>query len=146
MKGRKPNNVTKLPFKGDMEGVAVPDPAPDMSEDAAKVWREIAPILIRQSRLLPQYRPMFRVWCEAFSDYLKFTYAVHTDGDYYTVKTRNGDQMKKHAAASLRQDAIANMSRVGALFGLSPVDDQRFEGGGQGDLLDQLKKALDGPV
>jgi len=142
MKGAKPNNVTKLPMKGDFDPANVPEPPATMSEEGAAVWREIAPVLVMKQRFDLQFRPMFRVWCEAFSDYLKFTDDLQCYGDYFETKTRNGKQEKKRAAWGQRQEVISTLTRLAALYGLSPIDEQRFENDGQGDLLASLMAKL----
>ncbi|QDL91509.1 P27 family phage terminase small subunit [Paroceanicella profunda] len=144
MKGRKPEAPNVVPLREGAASAPAPEPYDDMSVDAAATWRELAPDLAMRGRLKPAYRPMFRVWCEAFSDVLKFTYDLHTMGDYFRTETRNGLQEKKRAAWGQRQDAIANMTRIGALFGLTPLDEARFGPDGQKDLLAMLKETLDG--
>ena len=60
------------------------------------------------------------------------------------MKTRNGLQEKKRAAWGQRQDALATMQRIGALYGMSPVDEARLGNGGQGSFLEELEKAMRG--
>jgi hypothetical protein len=44
---------------------------------------------------------------------------------------------------SVQQESLSAMTRLSALFGLSPVDDARLKsGGGQGDLFDRLMEQL----
>lgn len=145
MKGRKPNAPNIVPLHGGAARSEIPDPPVDMSEDGAAVWRDLAPSLAAKGRLNVIYLPMFRIWCEAYSDFLKFSYDLHTHGDYFVNdKGRNGVQEKQRAPWKLRNDAITTMTRIGALFGLTPLDEQRLGSDGQKDLLALIREQLDG--
>ena len=143
MKGAKPALDNVLPMKGDIRK-SVPD-APDfMSSEARDVWERRASIQVSKERLEPQHADLFAAYCEAVADFIRFTGDLAMMGTYFSVKTRNGDQEKKRAAWGQRQDALATMRQLSALFGMSPVDEARFRNGGQGDLLNDLMKQLDG--
>ena len=70
---------------------------------------------------------------------------IALEGRTYSVMTRNGLQQKKTANWQARQDALANLRQLGALFGMTPVDEARLSSGGQGDLFDDLLRQLRGP-
>lgn len=143
MKGAKPQLDNVVPMKGD--SVRQAPPAPDLMSDAGKVvWERLASVLIAKGRLEPHHEDMFMAYCEAVADVIELTSNIVMSGRTYEVKTRNGLQQKKTADWQARQDALANMRQLGALFGMSPVDDARLQGGGQGDLFDDLMKKLDG--
>jgi hypothetical protein len=44
----------------------------------------------------------------------------------------------------MQQEAMAKMQQLGALFGMSPVDEKRLGAGGQGDLFDEVLKKING--
>ncbi|KQI66957.1 hypothetical protein AN189_18045 [Loktanella sp. 3ANDIMAR09] len=142
MKGRKPNPLGNvIPMKGDAAR-RVPD-APDwMSEDARKVWDELAPELIAKDRLQPAFTYQFASYCESVSNFLAATAVIAIDGFWFETKTRNGVQQKKTAAFGVQQEAMNAMRRDSALFGLSPVDEARLGEGGQGDLFADIMKQL----
>lgn len=143
MKGAKPKLDNVIPMKGDAMR-QTPD-APDfMSDEGRAVWDRLAPIMVRKERLEPHFEDMFAVYCEAAADFIRFTGEVAAFGSWYEVETRNGMQQKKRAVWGLRQDAMATMQRLSAVFGLSPVDEKRFSISGQGDLLAELEKTLNG--
>ncbi len=145
MKGRKPKPDNVIPMKGDVQK---PVPAaPDLMSDAGKVvWDRLAPELVRHDRLQPHHADMFQAYCEAVADVIELTSNIALIGRTYAVLTRNGLQQKKTADWSARQDALANMRQLGALFGMSPVDEARLRTDGQGDLFDRLLSKLnDGP-
>jgi len=146
MKGPKPKPSNVIPMKGDATR-PVPDAPAFLSDEGKEVWARLAPDMVRMSRLETHYHDLFAAYCEAAADLMRFTIAL-VDGRYnYTVETRNGAQEKKAAAWGQRQEAIANLRQIGALFGMSPVDEQRLSDGGQGSLLDELQRAMkNGPA
>lgn len=143
MKGPKPNLKNVIPMKGD-EVAEVPSPPDHMTELGAEIWVKLAPIMSKKGRLEAHYQDLFRVYCEAAGDVIRFTIKLDDLGFNYTAKTRNGIQEKKRADWGQRQEAIATLARIGALFGMSPVDEARLSTGGQGDMLDALRKAVSG--
>jgi P27 family predicted phage terminase small subunit len=143
MKGAKPKPNNVIPMKGDATK-PVPEPLYFLSDEGKEVWKRLAPEMVMLDRLKPQYHDLFAAYCEAAADLMRFTIQL-VDGRYnYTAKTRNGIQEKKSAAWGQRQEAIANLRQIGALFGMSPVDEQRLSDGGQGSLLDELTRAVRG--
>lgn len=144
MKGRKPNlppNV--IPMKGDARiGKPVPDAPEFMREEARRVWDELAGELVAKDRLQPLYLYSFASYCESVASFIEATACLAMDGYYFETMTRNGRQQKKVAMWGIQQEAIATMTRLSALFGLSPVDEARLKGGGQGDLFDDIMQQL----
>ena len=142
MKGRKPDPVGNvIPMKGDAQR-RVPD-APDfMSDEARRVWDELAPELVAKDRLQPAYTYQFAAYCESVSNFLQATAVIAVDGFWFSTKTRNGRQQKRTAAWGAQQEAMNAMRRDAALFGLSPVDEARLKSGGQGDLFEEMMKQL----
>lgn len=142
MKGAKPQPAGKvIPMKGDTARPVLE--APDMLTDLGKeVWAELAPILARQGRLEPHYRYQFASYCESVATFISATNDIALEGRWYEVQTRNGLQKKRTAAFNIQQEAGNAMRRDAALFGLSPVDESRLSGDGQGDLFDQIMNQL----
>ncbi|APX23183.1 MULTISPECIES: phage terminase small subunit P27 family [Salipiger] len=143
MKGRKPTLDNVVPMRGDAPK-PVPAPPDLMSEAGKAVWEELAPELVRMDRLKPHYEHMLAAYCESAADVIELTSNIAVEGRTYAVQTRNGMQQKKTANWQARQDAFANMRQLGALFGLSPVDDARLATGGQGDLFEELLRGIRG--
>ncbi|SIO36645.1 phage terminase, small subunit, putative, P27 family [Rhodovulum sp. ES.010] len=143
MRGAKPRLDNVVPMKGDVRR-PVPD-APDfLSDEGRKAWDRLAPILIAKDRLEPQFEDLFAAYCEAVAAFVEATGDLAAFGKYFETKTRNGKQEKKRAAWGQRQEAIATMARLSALFGFSPVDEKRMASNGQFDLLAELEKSLNG--
>ncbi|AUR04256.1 putative phage terminase, small subunit, P27 family [Phaeobacter inhibens] len=144
MKGRKPNLENVIPMKGDMPK-EIPF-APDFLDDLGRqVWDELAPELVKKGRLELLYKYQFGSYCSAVSNFIQATNTLALEGLFYeTGKGRNGNQRRKHPALALQDTAAASMRRDSALFGLSPVDAARLEGGDQGDLFDEVMKQLNG--
>lgn len=143
MKGRKPNMDNVVPMREEM-----PKPVPAahdlMSEPAKAVWERLAPELVKFDRLKPHFEDIFAAYCESVADVIELTSNIALEGRTYAVKTRNGMQQKKTANWQARQDALANMRQLGALFGMTPVDEARLSTGAQGDLFDDLLRQLRG--
>lgn len=144
MKGRKPAlppNV--IPMKGDTQ---IRRPAPEapefMRDEARKVWDELAGELVAKDRLQPLFVYSFATYCESVASFIDATACLAMEGYYFETKTRNGLQQKKRAMWGVQQEAITAMTRLSALFGLSPVDESRLKGGGQGDLFEDVMRQL----
>ena len=142
MKGRKPELGNVLPFKGDMAARVVPEPLDWMTEKAREVWGELAGYLVAKDRLQPQYLYQFAGYCESVANFFNATACLAVEGYWFETETRNGKQQKKVAMWSVQQEALAQMTRLSALFGLSPVDEARLKVGGQGDLFADLMATL----
>jgi len=140
MKGAKPTMSNVLPMKGD--AIRVPDAPEWMSEEGREVWDELAPAMAIKRRLEKHFERGFAAYCEAAADYMRFTGEIAAFGSYYETETRNGKQEKHRAVWRQREDALSAMLRIGALFGMTPVDETRLSNGAQGDFLDQLREAM----
>ena len=147
MKGRKPDLKNVIPLKGGPAPKAVPAALDFMTDEARRVWDELAPALVAKDRLAPEYRYQFAAYCEQVARFIEAIACVAIEGTYYSVKTRNGLQQKKTAAFSIQLESVGMMNRLSALFGLSPVDEARLGISGQGDLfaamMDQLRNGTD---
>lgn len=145
MKGRKPELGNVIPFKGETGLERPVPPAPDfMSDEGRRVWDDLAPHLVKLDRLKPIYELQFAAYCEAAGDFIRFTGEIAAFGSYFETITRNGRQEKKRATWGQRNDALATMTRLSALFGLSPVDERRLSVSGQGDLFADMMRELKG--
>lgn len=145
MKGAKPGMAANvIPMKGETR-INVPPPPDDMSGRAAEVWAELAPLLVAKNRLDPLFVYQFRSYCQNVANFIDATLSLEVEGLYYEVLTRNGKQQKATAAFRAQQEAMNQMRRDSALFGLSPVDAVRLSSGAQGDLFQDLMAQLDGP-
>lgn len=144
MKGRKPNLQNVVPMKGEFKK-EVPD-APDFLDDLGRaVWDELVPELVRKDRMEILFRYQFATYCAAVSKFIQATNDLALEGlTYETGKGRNGNQRRPNPAIAAQSGAISEMNRGAAVFGLSPVDAARLEGGGQGDLFDEVVKQLNG--
>lgn len=144
MKGRKPNLRNVVPMKGEFKK-EVPEPPYVLDDISRSVWDEMVPELVRRDRFDPLYRYQFAAYCAAVSKFLQATNDMAMEGlTYETGKGRNGNQRRPNPVIATQSGAIGEMNRASALFGLSPVDAARLEGGGQGDLFDEVMKQLNG--
>lgn len=143
MKGRKPVLGNVVPFKTEgAEARHVPEAPEFMTDEARRVWDELAPFLVQRDRLQPEFTYQFAAYCESVANFLATTACLALEGLYFETETRNGRQQKKVAAWGQQQEAMAAMSRFSALFGLSPVDAARLKVTGQGDLFKDLMRQL----
>lgn len=143
MKGAKPKLDNVVPMKGDAMR-PVPEAPAWMSSEARSVWERLAAPMIQKERLEPHHEDMFAAYCEATADFIELTACIALEGRTYVVETRNGQQQKKTASWQARAEAQAQMRQLGALFGMSPVDDQRLQAAGQGDLFDAIMTQING--
>lgn len=143
MKGRKPDLRNVVPMKSDT--VRAAPPAPDFLCDTGRaVWDELAPMLVQKDRLDPLFQYQFASYCASVASFIAATNDLALHGHWYETKTRNGIQQKKRASWGQQVEAMNHMRRDAALFGLSPVDDARLSGGGQGDLFADVLAQLKG--
>lgn len=145
MRGSKPTLDNVIPMKGDMAARHIPEPLPHMAGRAVEVWKELAPLLVAKDRLDPLYLYQFASYCEAVANFIDATFSLGVEGLYYEVETRNGKQQKKTAAFTVQMEAMNQMRRDSALFGLSPVDAARISAGAQGDLFDEMLRKISEP-
>lgn len=142
MRGRKPGIDNVVPLKGDNLNRMVPEAPEFMTDRARAVWGELAGLLVSKDRLRPEYVYQFAAYCESVANFYNATAVLALEGYYFETETRNGRQQKKVAMWSVQQESLAAMTRLSALFGLSPVDDARLKSGGQGDLFETLMNQL----
>lgn len=141
MRGAKPSVGNVIPMKGDRE-IKPPD-APDMmTEPGRAVWDELAPVLASKQRLRVEFKFQFAAYCEAVAKFLSATNEIAMVGYWYETKTRNGVQQKATRPVVMQSQAVDEMNRLSALFGLTPVDDKRVGQAAQGNFLDELKEAM----
>ena len=141
MRGAKPTLNNVIP----MAGAQVKDPPPMphyLTLEASQVWERLAAPMAAKGRLEPHFVDMFAAYCEAVANFIVATGKVEECGITYTVKTRNGLQQKKTAVYGVQTEAIATMSRLGALFGMTPVDERRLSDPSQGSFMDMLVSAV----
>lgn len=151
MRGRKPEwdagNVVPM-RNGAGDAIKAPaDPCPDPPLELAarglEVWAELAPVLHAKGRLRAHHRYQFAVYCNAVASYLEAQIVLECEGVYYTIKGRNGQQSKRHAAWQARQDAAAEMRRGSDEWGMSALSESRLGGDGQGDLFSAIREAIE---
>jgi P27 family predicted phage terminase small subunit len=133
MKGAKPTVNNVIPMMGDIQK-NVPDAPEYMTDNGRKVWGQLAAGLVAKDRLEPHYVPMFAAYCESVSNFIDATHCLAMEGK----------QQKKTAPWGLQQEAMGQMQRLGALFGMSPVDERRLGAGSQGDLFADVLAVLNG--
>ncbi|ETD90397.1 phage terminase small subunit P27 family [Rhodobacter capsulatus] len=144
MRGAKGTLRIVTPMKGEDE--ASPAPPEFMSADARAVWLRLAPQLIRLKRLEPHYHELFAGYCEEVAVYIAMTRDIGANGvTYETGAGRNGNQKRTRPEVHLRKSALEGMIRLGALFGLSPIDEKRLGAASQGDLFEDLMRAVNAP-
>ncbi|SOC11410.1 P27 family predicted phage terminase small subunit [Rhodobacter sp. JA431] len=143
MRGAKGKLSVVTPMKGDDE--AVPPPLDFMSPDARDVWARLAPQLVKLKRLEPHFHELFASYCEEVAVYIAMTKDIGAHGvTYETGQGRNGNQKRTRPEVHLRKSTLESMIRLGALFGLSPVDEKRLGNANQGDLFEDLMRAVNG--
>lgn len=115
------------PTPAAVEGLTVP-PA-DLPAGAQAVWRRLAPDLVDKSVLSAWDADLFRAYCVAVAHYEDLRQRI---GDEYTVTGSRKQPVRSPLWAQMN-DALDRMTRLAAVFGLSPADRSRLHvGPGEG--------------
>ncbi|MFI6609292.1 phage terminase small subunit P27 family [Streptomyces sp. NPDC050507] len=101
----------------------VPDPPEWLSETALEEWRRLVPLLVKMRVLTMADRNALAAYCESYSQFVAATLAVR-DGGVLVDSYRGG--VAKNPAVQVARDALEQMNRWGAKFGLSPADRARL--------------------
>ncbi|MEM7505557.1 MAG: phage terminase small subunit P27 family [Pseudomonadota bacterium] len=158
MKGPKPSLPTAnvVPMPGiDAAPIDPPEPPTRLHNKAAAVWREIVPELCKKGRWSPLYQFEFEAYCECYAEWQDLIgdiaaegYTFSNEGDRPDGKAKdlaNGVQQKANPKVGQKNDILRLMKSYGAVFGLTPVDEQRLKDSGQGDLFGWLNEQLNKP-
>lgn len=133
-RGRKPKPTAQKKLAGNPGKRALPenelqfDPISDvdapahLDELATECWNTYAPLLCGQSVLCITDLHNLEIFCCAYSGYRK---SIAEAADQITVMQENGT-IKKNPALSAANEFITQMTKVGALLGLSPADRSRI--------------------
>lgn len=111
----------------------------DLSPGAKKVWKRLAPDLIRTGVLTPWDVDEFSAFCDAVERRSRAAKALDKDGEVVEepVFNRNGDLTGHRPALSkwwqVWKGANESMLRYGARFGMSPSDRSQLSIGGNSD-------------
>jgi|25BtaG_2_1085352.scaffolds.fasta_scaffold00008_91 P27 family predicted phage terminase small subunit len=110
-------------------------PPPELiDENAVRLWKSQSKILIERGTFEPEDAPLLLAYCNSFSYMitadLKITDWAADDGGM-VVATSDGS-IKKSPYVAARNDAIAQLSRLGSLLGLDPLTRLRMMGAGDG--------------
>ncbi|MGO3214779.1 MAG: phage terminase small subunit P27 family [Halomonas sp.] len=129
--GRKPK--TNLKLQSSISRIAPPPELID--ENAVRLWKSQSKILIERGTFEPEDAPLLLAYCNSFSYMitadLKITDWAAADGGM-VVATSDGS-IKKSPYVAARNDAIAQLSRLGSLLGLDPLTRLRMLGASNGD-------------
>jgi P27 family predicted phage terminase small subunit len=108
---------------------------------ALEMWNTLLPLLIKHVGLTVLDRPKLEMYCASYGRYRLATMALTKDGvtsTTYTVKGRNGNQIKTRPEYHQMLEEVRLMHSLGAEMGLSPAARARLKGLAQGDLFDEL--------
>ncbi|MBZ5489153.1 phage terminase small subunit P27 family [Halomonas aquamarina] len=126
--GRK--RKTSLTHKSSITRIAPPPELID--ENAVRLWKSQSKVLIERGTFEPEDAPLLLAYCNSFSYMitadLKITDWAARDGGM-VVATSDGS-IKKSPYVAARNDAIAQLSRLGSLLGLDPLTRLRMMGAG----------------
>lgn len=110
-------------------------PPPELiDENAVRLWKSQSKILIERGTFEPEDAPLLLAYCNSFAYMitadLKITDWAADDGGM-VVATSDGS-IKKSPYVAARNDAVAQLSRLGSLLGLDPLTRLRMMGAGDG--------------
>ncbi|EOI5728409.1 phage terminase small subunit P27 family [Cronobacter malonaticus] len=123
--GRKKN----LPVSGKSLITNIRPPQELMSAVAVKVWKSTSKILIERGLFEPEDAPVLMAYCNAFHLMIEAEKMIATSGIIATGESG----IKKHPAINVRNDAVAQIARLGSLLGLDPMSRARMLGAGTPD-------------
>ena len=113
----------------------IPPPPELIDENAVRLWKSQSKVLIERGTFEPEDAPLLLAYCNSFSYVitadLKITDWAADDGGM-VVATSDGS-IKKSPYVAARNDAIAQLSRLGSLLGLDPLTRLRMMGAGGGE-------------
>ena len=91
---------------------------------AVAVWKQLAPKLRQTHRLADQHRLTFAIFCCNYADWIRLNEQLLKEGETQRVKTiAGGFMMRDHPAVKRRQEALDNVMKLSAKFGLTPADE-----------------------
>lgn len=94
---------------------------------AIAVWKDLAPRLARTHRLADQHRLTFAIFCCNMADWIRLNSQLLKEGETQRVKTMAGGYMiRDHPAVRRRQEALENVMKLSAKFGLTPADEYQL--------------------
>ncbi len=99
-----------------------PNAPSDLSEDAAREWRRVVPLLDERGLVEHLDVAALRVYCEAVALHVAASRIVATKGPL--VEGQKGNAVRNPAIMIQRQ-AAADIARGAAQFGLTPADRAR---------------------
>lgn len=129
--GRK--RKTSLKLQSSITRIA---PPPELIDEmAVKLWKTQSKILIERGTFETEDAPLLLAYCNSFSYMIKADLKITdwaADDGGMVVMTGDGS-IKKSPYVAARNDAIAQLSRLGSLLGLDPLTRIRMMGTGDGD-------------
>ncbi len=129
--GKRKLNEQEPQFSG------VPSPPAFLSDLAKAEWHRMGPELARLGLLKNADMAAFAAYCEAYSDFEKYTKAIKDTGE--TFETEKG-YVGVHPFVALRNKALEKLKQFAAEFGLTPAARSKVRAPEQHED-DQEKKA-----
>ncbi|RTY53649.1 phage terminase small subunit P27 family [Pantoea sp. YU22] len=117
--GRKRNSTGTI--KSTLTRIAPPPGL--MSDVAVSLWKSQSKILIERDLFQPEDAPLLLAYCNAFHLMIEADKVILQDG-FTDVGGTGG--LKKHPAVNVRNDAVAQLARLGSLLGLDPLSRVRM--------------------
>lgn len=121
--GRKRN--TSMQHKSSL--TRINPPAELIDEAAAKIWKTQSKALIERGTFELEDAPLLIAYCNAFAYMLQADADIAANGT--VVETGDGS-IKKSPYVNVRNDSIAQLTRVGSLLGLDSLTRVRMLSGG----------------
>ena len=121
---KTPTETLKL--RGSFRAAQRNDPTPPpglptcpdwLDEHGRAKWDELLPLVSAMGVATTADGDMLAMYCEAFSDFMKASAEIASDG--LTCISEKGAQYQ-HPAVGIKNKAIERMRHLAALFGLSP--------------------------
>ncbi len=150
-KGRKPDLHNVVPLTVDGRNVGpearfeearekAADLKPDgLPDDVAAIWDQVAPVLAEKNRLEAIFTWSVVELCHCLAKMAEYRAGFRENGESYTVKGRNGAQLKSRPEVAQFNETRRTFLRLSGEFGMTPSASRSLAGAvGQGDLFDDF--------
>lgn len=112
-----------------------------MGDSAVRLWKTQSKILIERGTFEVEDAPLLLAYCNSFQMMLDAEAEIAAHG--MTVETADGS-IKKSPYVAVRNDCVAQLSRLGSLLGLDPLTRIRMTGAGGGKKEGEEGNEFDG--
>ena len=104
------------------EPVNLPNPPKHLRKIAKEIWNELTPELCRLRLLTKLDLHLLELLCEEYAEYRAVCAFIDERGAYFGIKNEKGEvyDLQQYPAVAQRNNAIANIAKLGDRLGIGP--------------------------